>query len=680
MAFQPAFVWGQGGQRMTPEEIARQRQIVDALMGKTDTSPVAHWTQGAARLVDALGTRLDESRLDRAAEQNAETNSSLMSALLGGVSGSSASPGTSSPSVSSALTAGPAETPAGQAINSRIASAHGDYESALPVSFLSAVDSSEGAGAYDTLYGHAQNDVFSGVDVSTMPISEVLAFSDPSGAYAQHVQEQIGRVATPMGRHQIVGTTLRGAVEDLGIDPSTPFSPETQDRIAAHLAQQRIAGQTTMEGKINALRSEWHGFNNVPDSQMVQIVKDLEGGGSSVGAVNAMASGGQGGLPENPSQGQIVRGPDGQLYQNVEQLDGSWDWSRRAENFGAAQQPVQVAQAGGINPAIVQALTSPYADDSTRQMASILLEQQLQANDPAAQLEMEIQREKLNQLRNPGPQELINAGRGRLYDPNTQQWLTAPDMGTDAPTVQTFYDETTGQSYKAQWNPSAGEWERVGGTEAPSGMSLRTNPDGSVEFVQGAGAGQKLTEMQGKDIGFYTRGMDANAQLQELGSELTDFTQQAAGNLPMGIGNYLRDPRFRQAKVAADQFLTALLRKDTGAAIVQSEFEIYGPMFLPMPGDDPDTLRQKERAREVALLAIRSGLGTAEAIGEANRLALGLPEEQLPSFTPSPSGKTSRDGEPTQLETLEIDENTVPEGVDPEDWKYMSEEDRALFR
>src|SRR5690606_18121852 len=63
-----------------------------------------------------------------------------------------------------------------------------------------------------------------------------------------------------------------------------------------------------------------------------------------------------------------------------------------------------------------------------------------------------------------GGQELINAGKGRLYDPNTKQWITAPDMGTDAPTVQSFYDDK-GQEYKAQWNPQTREWEPVGGAK-----------------------------------------------------------------------------------------------------------------------------------------------------------------------------------------------------------------------
>lgn len=50
------FLWGQGGRRLTPEEIARQRQIADALLAP-DYSPVGHWLQGLARMANAGSVR-----------------------------------------------------------------------------------------------------------------------------------------------------------------------------------------------------------------------------------------------------------------------------------------------------------------------------------------------------------------------------------------------------------------------------------------------------------------------------------------------------------------------------------------------------------------------------------------------------------------------------------------------
>lgn len=47
------FTWGSGGEKLTPSD--RRRRIAEAMLAKgSDASPVQHWTQGAARVVQAL--------------------------------------------------------------------------------------------------------------------------------------------------------------------------------------------------------------------------------------------------------------------------------------------------------------------------------------------------------------------------------------------------------------------------------------------------------------------------------------------------------------------------------------------------------------------------------------------------------------------------------------------------
>lgn len=107
-----SFFWGQNGAQLTPEEIARQRLLADqVLMQAGDTSPVGSWTQGAARVVNAIGGVLKERRLNQAEAANTQTNKDLISGLLGtsGVSPQSvAAPGSSASvaSPSSSTTAG----------------------------------------------------------------------------------------------------------------------------------------------------------------------------------------------------------------------------------------------------------------------------------------------------------------------------------------------------------------------------------------------------------------------------------------------------------------------------------------------------------------------------------------------------------------------------------------------
>lgn len=147
------------------------------------------------------------------------------------------------------------------------------------------IDKHEGAGNYDTLFGHSQNGGrFDGVRVSDMTLAELEQFANPSGAYGQWVKGQVGRVATPMGRHQIVGTTLRRTANAMGLSPDTKFTPQLQDSMANYLARQRLSGLSSPAAKRAALRAEWEGFKNVSDSALDAAIAHFEatGGGMPV--------------------------------------------------------------------------------------------------------------------------------------------------------------------------------------------------------------------------------------------------------------------------------------------------------------------------------------------------------------------------------------------------------------
>jgi hypothetical protein len=197
-------------------------------------------------------------------------------------------------------------------------------------------------------------------------------------------------------------------------------------------------------------------------------------------------------------------------------------------------------------------------------------------------------------------------------DPEAGRAVAADSMAPKeykAPTVQDFYDEQTGTNYKAQWNPQTGEWDKVGGTKAPSGgMEIVTNPDGTTTVRYGGQ--QKLTEGQSKDVGYLTRGIAANDTLGSYEKALTGTQDAVAAALP-GVGNMVVSKEYQMGDQAGREFLAAILRKDTGAAVTQQEFDLYGKMYLPRPGDGPDVLEQKRIARARALEGIDRGLGQA---------------------------------------------------------------------
>lgn len=105
---------GQGGAMMTPEELANQRLLLSKRMGTTDTSPVGHWSAGAARMVDALGDVFQQRRLDGVSRELAGEDKAaqgilgqIASGLVPGVSTGAAVPQAAAPAASPAQAATP---------------------------------------------------------------------------------------------------------------------------------------------------------------------------------------------------------------------------------------------------------------------------------------------------------------------------------------------------------------------------------------------------------------------------------------------------------------------------------------------------------------------------------------------------------------------------------------------
>lgn len=96
---QTPFIWGQKGQQLTPDQVERLR-VVSALATRagSDTSPVGHWTQGLARVVDALGAYRGNQRADAqeaaglASADEAIKGNPALSSLLGGDQAGMATP------------------------------------------------------------------------------------------------------------------------------------------------------------------------------------------------------------------------------------------------------------------------------------------------------------------------------------------------------------------------------------------------------------------------------------------------------------------------------------------------------------------------------------------------------------------------------------------------------------
>lgn len=178
-----------------------------------------------------------------------------------------------------------------------------------------------------------------------------------------------------------------------------------------------------------------------------------------------------------------------------------------------------------------------------------------------------------------------------------------------------------------------------GGAPAPSGAGKRggavapaaapiIQPRG--EPLKGKSAG--LTESQGNATAFGLRMQESHSTLKDLeskgetgtgviggtvggvvglvpliGDKLTAGVDNIYNVLPQVMGGY--SPEQQKIMNGRINFITAVLRKESGAAISPGEFVTAEKLYFPRPGDDPSVIKQKQRARELAIKAMKVQAG-----------------------------------------------------------------------
>jgi hypothetical protein len=223
---------------------------------------------------------------------------------------------------------------------------------------------------------------------------------------------------------------------------------------------------------------------------------------------------------------------------------------------------------------------------------------------------------------------------------------------------QTFVKPVAGQSLAINMAP--GEAARIAQSERQFQQTQNTptfsaeaggfvykptaaNPQGSVVKVAGL-PDKPLNESQGNATMFGLRMQEADKVLKTLEDAGVKDTGKiragvsgTVGALPL-IGDSLRggsDNLFNalpsimgglneeQQKTlnARVNFITAVLRKESGAAIAESEFATAEKLYFPAPGDPPSVVAQKQAARQQALKGIKTQAGPG-----AKTIDAGMPD------------------------------------------------------
>lgn len=192
---------------------------------------------------------------------------------------------------------------------------------------------------------------------------------------------------------------------------------------------------------------------------------------------------------------------------------------------------------------------------------------------------------------------------------------------------------------RALWDREA-QLANIGKTRAETSELLR-KPNEPVEIktnqATAAGFGRRLEQAE-----------SVFDSLVKGGYDRSDIASAAESSLP----NWAKGKKSQQQDQAERNFVNAVLRRESGAAISPTEFESATIQYFPRAGDSPEVLAQKKANRQQAGLALKAEAGKAWG-----QIPLAVPKYE-PKPSDPPEGRTVegyrfKGGDPSKQENWE---------------------------
>jgi hypothetical protein len=142
----------------------------------------------------------------------------------------------------------------------------------------------------------------------------------------------------------------------------------------------------------------------------------------------------------------------------------------------------------------------------------------------------------------------------------------------------------------------------------PEDHHARPIYDAYIAKLSGQGGGPEvldLNESEAKAAGFHMRMISAQKELDSLG----EYDPKKGFEALMGKTNLTASPEYQRYQQAAEDWIRAKLRKESGAVIGEEEMAKEFEVYFPQLGDSPEVLAQKARARRVAEQGMLLGAG-----------------------------------------------------------------------
>lgn len=216
----------------------------------------------------------------------------------------------------------------------------------------------------------------------------------------------------------------------------------------------------------------------------------------------------------------------------------------------------------------------------------------------------------------------------------------SPDAVLSAATQRRGQDLVNARAIEAAGNALTKPFEVTG----PDGSPLLVQQDrqGNIKPVQGfgprSGASKPLTDSQAKALLFGSRAQESDKILGGLGDNYSPAaigSKQAAGRVPLIGGaleagaNAMLSDNNQKAEQAQRDFINAILRRESGAVIADTEFANAAKQYFPQPGDSAAVKAQKARNRQIAIQGLLAEVPTGQ------RQQLAQPTAKTPGGAPS---------------------------------------------
>jgi hypothetical protein len=297
---------------------------------------------------------------------------------------------------------------------------------------------------------------------------------------------------------------------------------------------------------------------------------------------------------------------------------GAWqnDSADRAEREGRATGDKAIADALAGKGDVKGMLGNPWSADTGRKLAVSQINQRMQDASPSSQMALKLKQQQLQAAQ----WELEN---NREMSPLKRQLIQAQINAANAK------DDT----FKTNIVPEGG-------------TLVQTHPRTGESRVVASGGPKPMQEWQTKDamwaerLGRSNQTIDTVAGVDSGGKPKGDaydptrwqnrYFPDDASWKNLGLANIVNSKQWQQYQQAAREGIAAVLRKDTGAAVTQQEWDLYFPMLYPQPGDAADVVKQKNATRAQMARALRASSG-----GAYDRI---FPQDQQPQQGGGDSG------------------------------------------